>query len=393
MNLLDLVVIVAALSAVVGGFRVGFLARVASWLGLALGFYIAARALPSVIDAFDLPDPSTRLLVAAVVLVAGAFLGQATGLIIGHRMRSTLAIGPFRLVDGVVGGAVGVLGVLVTLWLLLPSLADVPGWPSRQARNSALARFVDSAFPKAPDTMQSLRRLVDERGFPQVFDALRPAPDPGVPPEASGLNPDVEARVVQSTVKIQGVACRRIQEGSGFVVQENVVVTNAHVVAGEDRVEIVRPDGRRVRATVAVFDADRDLAVLRAPNLGQPALPRVAGARVGTTGAVFGHPGGQAKVRAAPARVSSQVTAEGRDIYNEKPTRRAIFILAANLAPGDSGGALVDQQGRVVGVAFAIAPDRPGTSYALTGVELESVMARFAANPTGRDDTRACVAG
>ncbi len=52
-----------------------------------------------------------------------------------------------------------------------------------------------------------------------------------------------------------------------------------------------------------------------------------------------------------------------------------MFFLSSGLAPGDSGSALVDSSGAVVGVAFAIAPDRAGVAYALTDTELEAILA------------------
>ena len=97
----------------------------------------------------------------------------------------------------------------------------------------------------------------------------------------------MEAAVTAATVKVMGESCRRIQEGSGFVITENVVVTNAHVVAGEEDVDVLRPDGKRLPATVVVFDAKRDLAVLRVDKLGMPSLGR-ANAEAGASGAVFG---------------------------------------------------------------------------------------------------------
>lgn len=390
MNLLDLALVAAAVSAVWGGYRAGFLTRLASWVGLIVGAFAATLVLPSVLSSIELPSPTSRLLLAATVLVFGAFLGQAVGLILGQRVRRVLPAGAARVADRAVGAAAGGLGVLITAWLLLPSLADVPGWPARQARHSALAHFVDTTFPKPPDTVQALRRLVDERGFPRVFETLQPAPDVGVPPGDHGLSPEVVERVTRSTVKVMGEACRRVQEGSGFVAQQDVVVTNAHVVAGEERIEVLRPDGRRMVAAVAVFDPNRDLAVLHVPGLGQPALTRGA-ASTGTTGAVFGHPLGQEQVRPAPAGISEQARAVGRDIYNGHQTERSVFILASRLQSGDSGAALVDGDGRVVGVAFAVAPDRPGTAYALTVVELDGVLARYSANPANRESTRECL--
>jgi S1-C subfamily serine protease len=110
-------------------------------------------------------------------------------------------------------------------------------------------------------------------------------------------------------------------------------------------------------------------------GLGEPPLP-LGSARPGATGAVFGHPGGQDAVEVSPARVQEEVSALGRDLYDSHPIRRQVYILAANLAPGDSGGPLVDRSGSAVGVAFAIAPDRPGTAYALTDDELRAVLAQ-----------------
>jgi S1-C subfamily serine protease len=222
-----------------------------------------------------------------------------------------------------------------------------------------------------------------------VFDALKPAPDAGVPPIDSGLSPEVVDRVSAASVKVTGEGCSRIQEGSGFVVTENIVITNAHVVAGENKVQVVKPNGKELGATVVVFDPKRDLAVLRVDKLGMPSLGR-ANAKVGQTGAVFGHPGGQEAIRASPARISDEVPAKGQDIYGGQ-TLRQVFILAANLQPGDSGGALVDKDGQVVGVAFAIAPDRPGTAYALTGQELDGVVRLFASNPSAKADTKSCL--
>lgn len=389
MNLLDVVVVVAIVSAALGGFRAGFLARVASWIGLGIGFYVAFRVLPSVLSSFELPTSSGRLLVAITVLIVGTFIGQAAGLIIGHRLRGVLPVGGARTADRVVGSVAGALSILIVLWVFLPTLADVAGWPARQARGSLVAKAVNSSFPKPPDATQSVRRLVDPRGFPQVFGALKPAPDAGLPPIDPGLDPAVHERVAASTVKVVAEACERIQEGSGFVVSDDVVVTNAHVVAGQERVEVTKPDGKRLPATVSVFDPKRDLAVLRIDKLALSPLGRGT-AEEDSKGAVFGHPGGQEAVRAAPARISDEVLADGKDIYG-KDTERQVFILAANLQSGDSGGALVDTEGLVVGVAFAIAPDRPGTAYALTGDELDSTLQIFNRNPRARADTGGCL--
>jgi S1-C subfamily serine protease len=376
MDLLDAVIVVAALFAALGGYRLGLLARATSWVGLAGGLFVAARILPWVVRAVDGSNPATRLLLAAAVLMGGAFVGQGLGLLLGWRIHRFLPGGPLRQMDRVGGAVLAVLGVLVALWVLLPSMAEVPGWPAQQARGSAIAQQIDSLAPKPPDTLQALRRLVGNSPFPNVFNELRRSPVAGPPPTSSGLSPALISRVSLSTVKVEGEACHRIQEGSGWAADVDTVVTNAHVVAGvTSHLRVLKPNSfKTLAATVVVFDSDRDLAVLHVPGLDETPLGLDVG-KQGDTGIVFGHPGGQDDLRDAPARVEERVNANGRDLYDQHQTTREVFILAAALHPGDSGGAFVDPRGAVIGVAFAIAPDRPGTAYALTTKEVRAVLA------------------
>jgi S1-C subfamily serine protease len=377
MNWFDLIVVLVALAAAVGGYRLGFLARAASWIGLSLGIYICARFLPRIMTSLKLANPASVLLVAALVLIGGAFAGQAVGLLVGARLHRALPPGPVREVDRGIGAGVGAVGVIVAVWLLLPSMANVPGWPARVARTSSIANWVDTHFPKPPDALQALGRLVGKDNFPQVFNSLHQGEAVGPPPASSGLAATVLQRVTQSTVKVEGDACSRIQEGSGFAAGPDEVVTNAHVVAGEgrNRTRVRLLNGTVLPATVVLFDPNRDLAILRVNRLGETPLPTAAGF-VGETGAVFGHPGGVDNLVVAPAMIAQNVTAIGQDLYNSHTTRRDVFILSAQLRPGDSGGPLVNTSGAVVGVAFAIAPDQPNTSYALTSKELTAVLAQ-----------------
>src|SRR5947209_2557999 len=381
MDLLDLLIIVFAVSAIVGGYRLGFIARAASWIGLVLGLAIAAHFLPDIVKALRGSPSGNKLLIVAATLIGAGFVGQALGLLIGASFHSRLPVGSIRQVDRVVGAVAGVVGVAIAVWLLIPAMSDVQGWASQQVRNSAIARGIDSAFPRPPDTLQALRRLVGSTDFPPVFDSLQPSQNSGAPPGAIPLPAAVQQRVAASTVKVEGVACRRIQDGSGFSVAPDEVVTNAHVVAGERQTSVITPAGRRLRATVVQFDPNRDLAVLRVAGLGQAPLP-LGTAKPGSEGAVFGHPNGQTELAITPAAIRQQVTAVGRDLYDSRETRRQVFILASDLAPGDSGGGLVNPAGIVVGVAFAIAPDRPGTAYALTTDELRPVLNAGGTVPT-----------
>lgn len=385
MNAFDVLLLAAAVGAAVGGYRLGLLTRLASWIGMALGLLLGAQVLPPTLRTMEEASDQQLLVVALGLLVGCAFVGQAVGLFVGARLHVALPGAGMRSVDQGAGAAAGVAGLVVSLWLLLPVMADVRGWVSLQARTSTFAELVDDRFPEAPDALATLRRLVGDQ-LPQVFDALEPAPDLGPPPSAPGIPQEVVDRVVPSTVKVAGVACNRIQEGSGFVALPELVVTNAHVVAGQDETVVERSDGSEVSATVVAFDPRRDLAVVRVPGLDRAALP-LADTDVGGTGAVFGHPGGGA-LRVAPYSVGREVAATGTDIYDRERTERQVLILAASLAPGDSGAGLIDPQGRVVGVAFAIAPDKPNVAYALDVEELQAVLAGGLSQPV---DTGPCL--
>ncbi len=369
MDTLDVVVVLLAVMAGIGGYRMGFVARAASWAGMALGIVVAVKLLPSL--ASSEVDPQRLLLLGLVVVFAGAILGQVIGLVVGAQLRTVIPRGNPQAFDRAGGAAAGVVGVLVGYWLLLPVLAQTPQWPAQQARNSAIASFIHDHFPEAPDTTQALRRVLG----PRVFEGFGPAPSIGAPPAATGLSRETANQVARSTVKIEAPACSRVQEGSGSVVGPDLIATNAHVVAGSKAPSVIRDDGRQLDATVVAFDPDRDVAVLRVRQISRPPLPMGGGPfGAGATGAVFGHPFG-GDLTLSPFEVAEAVDARGFDIYDQHRTTRHIFVLSSDLAPGDSGGALVDPDGQIEGMAFAIAPDQQGVGYALRLEELQPVLA------------------
>lgn len=388
MNLLDVLIIVVAVMAAVGGYRLGFLARAISWAGMLVGIFVASLLLPPLLRSMHRSaDRSQLFLVAVLIIIALAFAGLVLGLFIGGHLLMGMRGRFTRRLDEAAGAVAGVLGVVVALWFLLPAMAAVPGWTAREARASVVAREVHGFLPAPPDTAQSLRRLVGDV-YPDVFGALHPAPDLGPPPAATGLSQQEAQTIATSTVKVVGQACRLIQSGSGFVVAPGLVATNAHVVAGEHSTFVYASDGSRLDGTVVAFDPNRDLALISVPSLDRPVL-RLAAPAVGDAGGVFGHPEG-GPLTVSPFKVGDITRAVGTDIYDRHRTERSVLILASQLAPGDSGGALVDPQGRVVGVAFAIAPDRPGVAYALSVSELNAVLA---APRGGAVSTGSCVAG
>jgi S1-C subfamily serine protease len=373
-NALDLAVLALVATSIVGGYRLGLVVGGTSWILLLQGLVLATLALPVVVRALGGPDPGVRLMFGALIFVAAGYLAQRLGRILGDRYRRDLPLGAYLPFDKAAGAVVAPFAVLLALWLLvLPPLADVTGAPARLVRHSAVARIMDGLLPDPPDTSRALSRLAGPAASPQVFGGLLPSLDTGPPPAATDLPPEVTTRVAASTVKVEGIACYAERDGSGFAAGPDLIVTNAHVVAGQERTTIVRPDGVRLVGVPVVFDADRDVAVLRVPGLDLPALALTTG-EVGMHVAVFGHPDGQDTLRVAPGAVRQQVTAVGRGLYDGSVVRRRVYVLAARLAPGDSGAAVVAGNGAVVGMTFAVAPDRATTAYALTTEEVVSAL-------------------
>jgi S1-C subfamily serine protease len=392
-NAFDYGILVVAALAALGGWRIGFLARVFSWLGMGLGIYLAVRYLPNVVKFFNVSGSVARIALAVVVLLAGAFIGQGLGLMLGARLHRVLPFGGVRMVDRGVGAALGLAGVLAAVWMLAPSLAAVPGTISQLTTGSVIARWVSNQSRtlgiNPPNTLETLRRLVGEDGFPQVFTAFGPSQDTGRPPRDDPLSRAVLSTAEASTVKVEGQACGRLQEGSGWAVGPDLVVTNAHVVAGEPSgaTDVLMPNGSRKPAEVVLYQPNVDLALLSVPGLDDTPLPIATGTK-GEAGVVLGHPNGQDPLAVQPAVIADEVTALGENLYGTHTTSRDVFVLASDLTYGDSGAPLVNKGGKVVGIAFAIAPDRPTTAYALNSKDLEPLLRQPHA---GAVSTQACV--
>jgi len=378
-NALDVALLLALAAAAYGGWRLGFVARAFAWAGVAAGLAIGVHFVPRIVTAFGGSTADDRVTVALLFLALLATVGQAIGLGIGLVVHRRFPIAePMPLWDRAAGMFVGILGVLVLLWMVIPSLATAEGWPARMARGSWIVGRVDALAPAQPSQFAAWGRAISDAPYPSALAPLAAPPNPGRPPGLT-LTPQADRAARASTVKVTGAACSEIQEGSGWVEAPGLVVTNAHVVAGEHHTTVHDADGNRHDATVVLFDPVRDLALLSVPDLDLPALPMADG-HVGETGAVYGHPNGGPLV-VSPARVGEEIVAVGTDIYRTGSSRRRVYVLAARLAPGDSGGPLVDQHGAVIGVAFAIDPGRASTAYAITDAEVRAVLSKI--DPAG----------
>jgi S1-C subfamily serine protease len=385
MNLLDIAIIAVTLGAAVGGWRLGFVARSFAWIGVAVALLIAIRFVPRVVTAFGGTSADDRVTVALLFLVVVASIGQALGLGIGLFVHRAAPAKPLPRWDRAAGAFMGAFGVLLLVWMVIPALATAKGWPARMARESFVVGEIQDWAPAQPAQFAAWGRSVADAPYPSALGQLEEPPNPGAPP-ATKLAPAVDARVRASVVKVSGHACNQIQEGSGWVVRNGLVVTNAHVVGGEHETTVEDSAGNDHSATVVAFDSTRDLALLSVPSLTAPPLPTAVG-KVGVTGAVYGHPHG-GPLTASPARVGEEIVAVGTNIYRSGSSRRHVYVLASALAPGDSGGAVVDTNGQVIGTAFAIDPAHNNTSYALTNQELTSVMPTIRSTPV---DTGGCL--
>jgi S1-C subfamily serine protease len=386
-NLLDVALIALLVLAILGGLRLGLVARLASWIGLVAGILLATWTVPYTLALVAGGEPPVRfgaaLLVVLITVTVTTTLFQA----VGARARSTIARTPLSAVDRGLGAVAGGLAVLAVAWFVLPVAAEVPGSVARQVRGSAVLSAVETLGPPPPQASRAIRPLVDHTRFPEVLADLQRTQLTGPPPEQMPVDAEVIERASASTVNLSASGCGQRYEGSGFTVATDTVVTNAHVVAGADQVEVRRPDGHTLDGQVVVFDPDRDLAILRVPDLGQEPLP-LASMAPGDEGVSIGYPAGQHAPRVAPIRVDERRTAVGRDIYGHGMVTREILDLSSAVQRGDSGGPFVTSDGQVAGVVFAANVAARGNGYALTAEsvrpDVENAVARNQQTDTGR---------
>src|SRR4029079_18331999 len=177
----------------------GFVRRATSWAGLGIGLAVGVLLVPDVADALKGSPPRTRLLASLAFVIVVAAVAQAVGAAIGGSLSARLGrdANAMRQGDRVAGGALGVVGVLVLMWLLIPALANSPGWTARAVRDSSVARFIARVAPAPPSESETLGRLVGDQTFPEVFDTLS-SPDAGTPP-SGGIPTEAAARASRAT--------------------------------------------------------------------------------------------------------------------------------------------------------------------------------------------------
>ena len=378
MSVLDLFILLFVALVVARGARTGFLAGVFSLVGVVLGVSLGSRLAPLLV-----PENESLVFRAGVTLasiLAFAVLGDVLARAIGRSIRSRLRGSASTTLDGLGGAALGLALSLTLVWVI--------GLFVLQA--SPLASL--HPFVKESQVVQALNERMPSQFFTEAVSKLDPLPQIRAP-QANVEDPDAgivgDPEVVQAasgTVRVTGIACGYGIEGSGWVAGPNLVVTNAHVVAGETVTHIqVGGNGARKRAKTILFDEKNDIAVLRVGGLGIAPLA-LADPESGERVAVLGFPeNGPLDIR--PGRTGETRRVISTDAYNNGPVERTVTSFRVYVRPGNSGGPAVNDDGEVVSTIFASRADSSNSGYGvpaqLIQQHLDSVAQRTAPVSTG----------
>jgi S1-C subfamily serine protease len=390
-SVIDLVILLLAVLFAVSGYRQGFVVSALSFVGFlggaALGLQIASPV------ATRLVSGTGQVVVAVVVVVFCAMVGQFGGVWLGNLVRQRVTWKPARVADSAGGSALSALAVLLAAWMVAAPLAAAP-YPNlaRAVRHSGVIHAVDGAVPgPVRDLYQSLRDTVRQGNFPEVFGPLVPTKVPDVPPPDPRLLNSPAVRTDRaSIVKITSVAlsCSRRIEGSGFAFADERVMTNAHVVAGAGAPEVEISTGDKLTATVVLYDPDTDIAVLRVPGLHVRSLRFAAQPAADRQDAIVAGFPENRDVRdlfVGPARIRDTQKIRGPNIYSTRTVTREAYAVRGSVRSGNSGGPLLATDGTVYGVIFAAALDDPDTGFALTAPEVaqDALSGRAASRQVG----------
>jgi S1-C subfamily serine protease len=347
MTTLDWLILLFVLILGLFGLRQGFIVGVLSFGGFAIGAFIGTRIGPLLLPRGS-ASPYAPAFGLVGALLAGAIL--ATGLEgVGWRLRRTTLLvpgaGPVdRMLGALLSAAIG-LGVV---WIVAAVAAQIPTATQLRAdiQRSEILGELNSLLPPSGPILNALARLDPIPSLPGPLPALSP------PPPQIAHDPAVLA-ASRSVVRVLGTACGLAIEGSGWAAGPEEVLTNAHVVAGESdtTVEVEgRPPG--LAAQAIAFDPTYDLAVLRVPGLDLPTLSLAPNPANGTAGAILGYPeNGPFDVRAGRIGATEQVLTQ--NAYGQGSVSRLLTPLRGLVRPGNSGGAVVDDQGTVLTTVFA----------------------------------------
>jgi S1-C subfamily serine protease len=384
MSTLDWLIVAFTVLLALYGYAQGFIVGALSLVGFGLGAFVGTRLAPLVLPGGSHSQyaPLFGLLGA---LLAGAVLASGfEG--IGARARMFLRVPGLRTVDGLMGAALTASVALGIAWIVGAVALRSSNSPvlQRDIQGSAILQGLDRLLPPSGPILNALARIDP---LPSV---RGPAANVGPPPSAIAGAPGARA-AVPSVVKVVGTACGLGIEGSGWVAAPGLVVTNAHVVAGESDTTVqIAGDPPGLDADVIDFDPEDDIAILRVPGLHAPALPLAANPRAGTPAAILGYPldGG---LDVQPGRIGQTEVVSTEDAYGNGPIHRMITALRGLVRPGNSGGPMVNSAGQVVATVFAAITGSPSGKggFAVPNQLVRHELAR-ARSRTHSVSTRTC---
>ncbi len=371
---LDWIILAFVAVLAVQGYRRGFIVGALGFVGFATGALVGTRVGPLLLPAGTdaLYAPAFGLVGA---LVAGGIL--AIGLEdVGIRLRRVMVVPGFGILDGALGALLSGAIALGVVWIAAAVVAQAPGEVKLRGdlQQSFIVRALNELLPSSASVLHALARLDP---LPTL---AGPSPDVAPPSPAIAHSAVVRA-AAPSVVRIIGTACGLGVEGSGWVAQPGIVVTNAHVVAGEgDTTVQVRGDpSRSLPARAIAFDPHDDVAVLSVPGLDARPLRLAADPQAGLSAVILGYPrDGPFDARAA--RIGTTQTVLTQDAYGNGPVSRLITPLRGLVRPGNSGGPVVDAAGEVAATVFASTTGRgPKGGYGVANATVASVLAHASA--------------
>ena len=387
MTTLDWLIVAFALMLATLGFGRGFLVGALSFCGFAAGALIGTRVGPLLL-AQGSSSPYAPLFGLFGALIAGAIL--ASGMEgIAFRLRRAIVIPGMRLIDGLLGAVLGAALGLGIVWILAAVLAQAPNEARLRGdiQRSAILRGLNSLLPPTGPLLNALARLDP---LPHV---AGPAPSVAPPSAGTARAPGVRAAGA-SVVRVLGTACGLAVEGSGWVAEPEIVVTNAHVVAGEQDTTVQEEgSGPQRAATVVAYDPVDDVAVLSVSGLSVRPLALESAAASGTPGAILGYPE-NGPLDAEPGRIGTTQEVLTGDVYG-RTVQRLLTPLSGLVRPGNSGGPLVGAGGRVLTTVFAGTVGGPRGGYGVANSTVASVLAQGIARARAGQQvsTQACAAG
>jgi S1-C subfamily serine protease len=337
------------------GYLQGFIVGAMSLAGFALGAFLGMRLAPLVLNQGS-RSQYAPLLGLGGALVVGALFANVLELL-GSRARLSERMPVLRWIDGLMGAALTACVALGIAWIVgAVALDSSSSAPLRSdIRGSEILRALDKVLPPSGPVLDALARIDP---LPSVHGpaATVPAPTRAI------LHSRAVRRARHSVVRVYGMACGLGIEGSGWDVGPGLIVTNAHVVAGEEHTQVqvggIAPD---LAGEVVGFDVHDDIALLRVPGLRLPSLAFARTARSGTAAAILGYPlDGAFNVQ--PGRIGQTGTVRTQDAYGQGDVARSITPLRGKIRPGNSGGPVIDSNGRVLATVFAAITNsaRPG---------------------------------